>query len=294
MMNLNDYNSVTIVIVLYKETFDLVNKTLESIKNYKIIIVDNANDSELKEKILQNFKIYKYLLNRKNNGFSAGYNQGIKLSSTEYTLVLGPDCLITNKDIYVLTKKISFYKDSILVTPTAYNSQNELTYSGGPLPENGKKDIVLNLEGDVCVENALGACMLFKTEDFQKNDLLFDENFFLYFSDDDLCRRIKFIDKSIIQTKDATCIHQHGIIKVKNKYMKIYIREFNFTHDMLYYFHKSKTKKSLEIIRKFKKKTKSFYVLLVIRFLTFRFLDVIKIYSRLSGFNKFKSRYLKK
>ena len=76
--------------------------------------------------------------------------------------------------------------------------------------------------------------------------------------------------------------------------MKIYIREFNFTHDMLYYFHKSKTKKSFKIIRKFKKKTKSFYVLLVIRFLTFRFLDVIKIYSRLSGFNKFKSRYLKK
>ena len=83
------------------------------------------------------------------------------------------------------------------------------------------------------------------------------------------------------------------IIKVKNKYFKIYIREFNFTHDMLYYFYKIKTEKSLEIVRKFKKKTKNFYVLLVIRFLTFRFLDVIKIYSRLSGFNKFKSRYLK-
>ena len=63
---------------------------------------------------------------------------------------------------------------------------------------------------------------------------------FFCFSDDDLCRKIKLLNKSIVQTKEAVCIHQHGIIKVKNRYMKIYIREFNFTHDMLYYFHKTK------------------------------------------------------
>lgn len=293
MLNIHDYNSVTVVIVLYKESFDLISRTLKKIKDYKIIIIDNANNHDLKKRILENYKIYKYLLNEKNNGFSAGYNQGIKLSSTKFTLVLGPDCLITNKDIYVLTKKISLYQDTMIVTPTAFNDQNEATYSGGPLPENGKKDIVLNLEGDVCVESALGACMLFRTEDFQKNKLLFDENFFLYFSDDDLCRKIKLLNKSIVQTKEAVCIHQHGIIKVKNRYMKVYIREFNFTHDMLYYFHKVKTNQSSQIIRKFQKKNKSLYILLIVRFLTFRFLDVVKIYSRLSAFIKFKSKYLK-
>ena len=49
MMNLNDYNSVTVVIVLYKESFNLVSKTLESIKNHKIIIIDNANNYILKK-----------------------------------------------------------------------------------------------------------------------------------------------------------------------------------------------------------------------------------------------------
>ena len=293
MLNLNDYSSVTIVIVLYKESFELVNKTLKNLRNYKIIIIDNANNYTLKKKISENFKIYKYLLNKKNNGFSAGYNQGIKLSSTQFTLVLGPDCLITNKDIYVLTKKLSFYQNTIMVTPTAYNDKSEPTYSGGPLPENGKKNEILNLEGDVCVESALGACMLFKTDDFKRNNLLFDENFFLYFSDYDLCRKIRLINKSIVQTKDAICIHQHGIIKVKNKYMKIYIREFNFTHDMLYYFYKLKTNKFFKIIEKFQKKNKRHYFLLIIKLLTFRLLDVIKIYSRLSAFNKFKSKYLK-
>ena len=62
----------------------------------------------LKNKILKQFKIYKYILNKKNNGFSAGYNQGIKMSDTLYTLVLGPDCLITKEDIIILINKLSF------------------------------------------------------------------------------------------------------------------------------------------------------------------------------------------
>ena len=294
MKNVNITESLTIVIVLFKEPFDLINETLQNISSFNIIIIDNDDNHQLKEKILKEFKIYKYILNKKNNGFSAGYNQGIKLSTTKFTLVLGPDCLISPKDINVLVKKLSLYQDALIVSPTAYNNKNELTYSGGPLPENGKMDKLLELEGDACVESSLGACMLFRTLDIQKYDLFFDENFFLYFSDVDLCRKIKILNKSIIQTNEAVCIHQHGIIKIKNKFKKIYIREYNYTHDMLYYFFKIKNKQNLEIIRNFQKKIKSLYILLLLRFFTFKYSDFIKIYSRLSGYNKFKSRYLNK
>ena len=78
------------------------------------------------------------------------------------------------------------------------------------------KNKVLDISGDVCVDNTLGACMLLRTKDLKEKKLFFDENFFLYFSDDDLCRRIKLMNKSIIQVFDAKCIHQHGKIKVKN------------------------------------------------------------------------------
>ena len=294
MKNVNNTESLTIVIVLYKEPFDLINETLQYISGYNIIIIDNDDNHQLKKKILKEFKIHKYILNKENNGFSAGYNQGIKLSNTKFTLVLGPDCLISSKDINVLIKKISLYQDALIVSPTAYDKKNELTYSGGPLPENGKMDKLLELEGDACVESSLGACMLFRTLDIQKYDLFFDENFFLYFSDLDLCRKIKILNKSIIQTNEAVCTHQHGIIKIKNKFKKIYIREYNYTHDMLYYFFKIKNKQNSEIIRNFQKKIKSSYILLVFRFFTFKYSDFIKIYSRLSGYNKFKSRYLNK
>ena len=100
---------------MYKEPFELIYKTIDQIKEFKIIIIDNDNNYELKTKILKHFDIYKYILNKKNNGFSAGYNQGIKISSTLFTLVLGPDCLITPKDIYILTQKCSLYQTSMII-----------------------------------------------------------------------------------------------------------------------------------------------------------------------------------
>ena len=82
MKNLNLNKEITVVIVLYKETEDLIVKTLTQISNLKIIIIDNDANRKLKDKITSKFSIERYILNKKNNGFSAGYNQGIKLSKT--------------------------------------------------------------------------------------------------------------------------------------------------------------------------------------------------------------------
>ena len=54
------------------------------------------------KKIRSEFFIDEYILNKKNNGFSAGYNQAVKLNNTEFSLVLGPDCIISEKDIIIL------------------------------------------------------------------------------------------------------------------------------------------------------------------------------------------------
>ena len=58
-------NDLTIILVLYEEKDDLVFKCLENIKNFKIIIIDNANNHNLKIKIEKYFHIEKYVLNRK-------------------------------------------------------------------------------------------------------------------------------------------------------------------------------------------------------------------------------------
>ena len=64
-MNNQKYNHlISIVIVLYQEKLQLLRKCLKNLSNYKIIIIDNAGDKFLKN-IEHEFKIYKYILNKK-------------------------------------------------------------------------------------------------------------------------------------------------------------------------------------------------------------------------------------
>ena len=77
-MNSIKYNEITIIIVLYEEKANLIFQCLENIKNFKIIIVDNAGNISLKKKIEEKFKIYKYILNKKNCGYTKAANQAIK------------------------------------------------------------------------------------------------------------------------------------------------------------------------------------------------------------------------
>ena len=283
---------ITIVIVLYKESFELLSKTLSTINSFKKIIIDNNRNLELKKRIEAQFSVDQYILNKKNNGFSAGYNQGIRLSKTEFTLVLGPDCIIKEQDISILIKKIKENKNCYVVSPTSYDRYNNLTYTGGPLPENAETETILDLKGDTCVESTLGACMLFRTINLIDNNLLFDENFFLYYSDYDLCRRIKKLNKSIIQTYEAKCIHQHGIIKVKNKYIKKFIREYNFTFDRYYYFFK--INKHLDLVKEYKKRIPLFIIRFFFKILTLEFLSAVELSSKYFAYYKFKSKILKK
>ena len=290
MENLNIKKNITIVLVLYKETFDLISKTLNSLKLFKIIIIDNDNNLILKKKIETKFSIDQYILNKENIGFSAGYNQGIKLSKTDYTLVLGPDCLILEKDIFLLKQKLLENQNCFLVSATSYDHNGNLTYTGGPLPENGEKNIILNISGDTCVDSILGACMFFKTKNIIDNELLFDENFFLYYSDDDLCRRVKKLNKTVIQVYQAKCVHQHGILKIKNIFVKKFIREYNLKFDHFYYYYK--VNKHQVVLNSFKKKIPSLVIKFFIKIFSLNFLKAVEIFSQVFAYYKFKFKIL--
>ena len=51
-------NEITIIIILYEEKTDLVLQCLENIKNFKIIIVDNAGNISVEKKIKEKYEIY--------------------------------------------------------------------------------------------------------------------------------------------------------------------------------------------------------------------------------------------
>ena len=264
----NLVEKVTVQIVLYEENFELIKKCLINLEGLKVIIVDNKNDFSLKERIISKFSIEKYILNKKNVGYSKAHNQAAKYVNTEYLLILNADCLIDKISIQTLINTIEKYRNCGLVSPTTYDDKGNLTYNSGYFPERGTKDEPILIDGDICVDTVLGSSMLIPKNLFQELDG-FDENFFLYFSDDEICKRINKKRLSVIQSFNSKAIHNHGISKVGSIVKKIFLREFHYTYDEMYYYYKQKIENN--IFSRNKKKIFNYLVKFFINIIFFKF-----------------------
>jgi len=277
-------NDLTIIIVLFEESKDLVFNCLKNIQNFKIIIIDNANDTNLKKEIEKKFKIEKYLLSKKNIGFTKAANQAIKLCETEYILNINADCFIQEKDIINLIKSHKNYKNCFITSPTFYDDNLSLAYNAGTFDEKKLSKEALNLEGDVCVDKVLGSAILFKKKDMEDLNFL-DENFFIFFEDDDLCKKAKNKGMSVIQTFDAKAKHLHGQSKVKNILKRTFLRNYHFTYDQLYYYHKIGQG---EKYTNLKKKINNYFIKMFINFLILNLSKSIYYFSIIKAFYDFK------
>ena len=285
MRNISD---ITILIVLYQESEEIVFKTLEQIKNFKKIIIDNDGNYELRKKILEKYDIFEYCLNKKNLGFSKGFNKAINLCKTKFAFIKNADCFIDEQNILKLFDYINEDNACGIVSPTSYDIFGNLTYNSGKLPENEFSYLPINIEGNICVEKVLGASMFLRTEDL-KNLGMFNEKLFIYFSDDELCKRIRNLNKSIVQIYNSKCIHTHGISKVKNKYKKIFLREFHFTHDELIYYKNINDIK----FKKIKSKLINYILKIIINLIKLNISKSITYFARVYALKKFMSAYKK-
>ena len=173
-------NKITIIIILYEEKEQLVLKCLENFKNFKIIIVDNSNNLALKKLVEKNYKIFKYVLNEKNYGYSKAANQAIKLSDTEFILMFQADGIIDQKDIFKLFDAHKKYENSFIVSPTLFDKEQNVSANSGNFPEKYLYKTPIVIDGDICAETVLGSIIMFKREDIIDIGL-YDENLFLYF-----------------------------------------------------------------------------------------------------------------
>ena len=192
--------------------------------------------------------------------------------------------MISEENILKLLTSHRKYKNCFITSTSTYDEKQKLSYNSGCLPENDDRKNVLNLEGDVCVEYVLGAVNLFKKKDIIELSL-FDENFFQYFSDFELCRRIKQKKKSVIQVFESKAQHIHGQSKIKNILKRIFIREYNYTFDELYYFFKINMHD--EKFKNLKKKIPHYIIKSIINLFLLRLSQSIYYFSKIAAFNKF-------
>jgi N-acetylglucosaminyl-diphospho-decaprenol L-rhamnosyltransferase len=187
------FNQITIVITTYKSENKII-KCLESIdKNCKILVIENSNNKDLKNRIEKNFKNVECILAGKNLGYAKGNNLGLSKVKTSYALIINPDAILQKETINNFFKTANKIKDFAIIGPAIQDEKN----------------LTNNLNNLTEVNSIKGFAMFLNIKEF-KNIGFFDENFFIYLEEIDLCRRLKKNNKKIYVDPTILIAHQGG------------------------------------------------------------------------------------
>ena len=248
---------VSILIVTYQsedEILDCIKSIYQNVNKiiFEIIIIDNASSDKTIKTIKENFPEISIIENEQNRGFSYANNLGAKLAEGEFLFFLNPDSLVTENSIGKLISIYDMDENNGIIAPKIKNMNGSIQPPALKIPNvlitlfeafgfylflpntilgyRGRTDMVRDVE----VGWVTGACFIIKRDDY---DFLkgFDDNYFLYLEDADLCIRMNnYLGKKIIYTPQTSVIH----LKAKSSKNNSYISKLSSYKSKLYYHRK--------------------------------------------------------
>lgn len=220
---------LTISIVNYNAGDYLLNclKSLKQIKKeaeFDVFVVDNNSSDRSLEKAKKEYPEFNYIRNDENLGFGKAHNIVLKKAKTPYVLTLNPDCVIPEGTVAYMLKYMEDNSDVGLSTCKVVKADGTLdiaSHRGFPTPKASfyyfflKNDKYYHLtDRDMDkqheIDSAVGAFMLIRKSVLEKVGY-FDEDYFLYAEDIDLCYRIKKAGFKIMYVPDVQIEHVKGI-----------------------------------------------------------------------------------
>ncbi len=245
--------TVSIILVNYNGAEvlpDCVNsiEKLIPISDYEIILVDNASSDGSPELVAQNPHINLIRLSE-NLGFGAGNNAGAHIATGEFLLLLNTDTILTSNILPHLISLMHARPEVGIIGPKLLNADGSFQISISPalgikgesqarqLNDDYKKGNIHQIEQKYQktqeVDIVVGAAFFIRANLFHTLGG-FDENFFMYFEESDLCQRAQNQGYKILYTPDVSLIHLKGysIQKAANAMAVEYRRS------QIYYYQK--------------------------------------------------------
>ncbi len=184
--------NLSIVIVTLKSE-NVIYQCIKSInKDIPIIVVENSSNSKFKEDLEKKYTNVKCTLSFKNLGMGSGNNLGMKLSSTDYVLILNPDVILETNTIDEIILASKTIQDFAILAPilTDKNYPNyQLDHNNEFSIQTEKAFKVKNVDGFAMLLNKKKLENILPKEISNDEQNYFDENFFMYLENDDLCKR---------------------------------------------------------------------------------------------------------
>lgn len=263
---MNDQNpQITIIIVNYKVK-EYVANLLDSIQKSKgdlriqVIVVDNNSGDGSVSYLNQLYPQITYIENSVNVGFGRANNQALELADGEYTLLINPDTIVSENCLRVMKE----YMDD---TPQCAASGCKILNSDGTLAPESRRSVptisssiykVLGLtylfpnnrhfgkyylswlpEDEVNKIPVLSGSFMFFRTHVLKEMGGFDERFFMYAEDIDLCYRVNQKGMEIHYVPYTSVVHYKGESSKKDNIN--YIKNFN--NSLYLFFDKHYTHK---------------------------------------------------
>jgi len=210
-------NNLTFIIVTFKSDH-IIHECIESLpKNSNIIIIENSNNIEFKKKLEAKYSKINVIA-QENTGMGSANNKGIKLCKTDYAFVINPDVKFYENTMSELINLSSKYNDYSILAPISDHTK----YPNYKIINKKIKD---NNPDFLNVDSVDGYAMLINKNKFSDN-IYFDENFFLYLENDDLCLRKKKEDNKIYVAKKAKVQHLGA-----KSHSPVYEKEIEFSRN---------------------------------------------------------------
>ncbi len=210
-------NNLTFVIVTFKSEH-IIHECIKSLpKDSKIIVIENSNNKELKKDLEEMYSMIEVIV-QENSGMGAANNVGIGLCKTDYAFVINPDVKFYNNTLKEMINFSSSNDDYCILAPIS----DDIRFPNYKIKN---KEIGSNDNDYLSVDSVDGFAMLINKNKF-KDNIYFDENFFLYLENDDLCLRKKNENNLIYVLKKAKINHLGG-----KSHSIIYEREIEYSRN---------------------------------------------------------------
>ena len=201
----------------------------------RVVVIDNASaDGSTQHATLQDPRVELHV-NQQNVGFARGVNQGLATVSTEYVLILNPDCYLMPGAVETLEGELARHPECTIAGPQILNDDGSVQGSARGDPtlftglfgrstlftrlfprsrlarQNIRTDTDLVRRGEsFSVDWVSGACFMARRETLAAVGG-FDERYFLYWEDADLCRRLRNAGHTMRYVPTATVVHSGGV-----------------------------------------------------------------------------------